>query len=319
MWDIEIINVKKRYKSKREGYVEALKGINLKIKKGELFGLLGPNGAGKTTLIKCISTLLIPDEGEIKVLGRDVQRDPIFVRQNIGLVIGGERTLYWKLSVIDNLMYFSSLYGLSPKRARRRVEELINLMNLEEKARERVERLSTGMRQKVVLARALLHDPQVLLLDEPTLGLDPSFSRVIRDFIKNYLNKEKKKTILLTTHYMEEAEELCERIAFINEGKIIDCASPEELKTKIPFDRVLEIKFTGNVEKSQIDLIKYVEKSYILQEDSHKILKVHTQEPEEVLNSVLDVVRRDARILQIRLHQPTLEDVFIHLTGAVLR
>ena len=319
MWDIEIINVKKRYKSKREGYVEALKGINLKIKKGELFGLLGPNGAGKTTLIKCISTLLIPDEGEIKVLGRDVQRDPIFVRQNIGLVIGGERTLYWKLSVIDNLMYFSSLYGLSPKRARRRVEELINLMNLEEKARERVERLSTGMRQKVVLARALLHDPQVLLLDEPTLGLDPSFSRVIRDFIKNYLNKEKKKTILLTTHYMEEAEELCERIAFINEGKIIDCASPEELKTKIPFDRVLEIKFIGNVEKSQIDLIKYVEKSYILQEDSHKILKVHTQEPEEVLNSVLDVVRRDARILQIRLHQPTLEDVFIHLTGAVLR
>ncbi|RKX71051.1 ABC transporter ATP-binding protein [candidate division WOR-3 bacterium] len=313
---IEVEGLRKTFK---KGKVVAVDGVSLTIEKGELFGLLGPNGAGKTTLIKCLSTLLIPDGGRIRIFGHDVLKESLKVRRLIGLVTGGERTLYWKLSVFDNLRYFAALYGLYGRKARRRIEEMIEVMDLVEKRDERVERLSTGMRQKVALARALLHDPELLLLDEPTLGLDPQFSRVIRRFIKEELQKKLKKTILLTTHYMEEADELCDRIGFMSQGKIAACATPEELKEKIPHERLLEIKMAGLPDESLIRNIPGVEDVLMIVDNNRTVLRIQSPDPEGILATVLERLRKECRIIGFGLTTPTLEDVFIFLTGEELR
>jgi len=309
---------KRKLFSKSEEVVRAVDRVNLEIKAGELFGLLGPNGAGKTTLIKCLSTLLLPDEGTAEILGYDIIKKPIAVRKRIGVTTGGERTLYWKLSVRDNLRYFAALYGIPREKRERRIDKLIELMNLIDKQNERVERLSTGMRQKLSLARALLHDPDVLLLDEPTLGLDPQFSRMIRKFIKEGLNKEMKKTILLTTHYMEEADELCERIAFMNDGKIVACDTPSRLKAMIPYERILELKYLGDIKKEALESLDGIKKSYISSRDSFSVLRIHADDPEDSLSRVIDIAREKSKILSINIVNPTLEDVFVYLTGVKL-
>lgn len=223
---IEVKDVIKIFKKRRGKETRALNSVTLDIEEGELFGLLGPNGAGKTTLVRCMSTLLIPDGGEIRVFGKNIFKHQLSVRREIGLLTSGERTLYWKLSGHDNLKFFSALYGMEPRDAEKRIAYLIELLGLQEFSRERVERYSSGMRQKISLARALLHDPKILLLDEPTLGLDPQFSRFIRNFIKETLNQKDRKTILITTHYMDEADELCDRIAFIDRGQIVGLNTP---------------------------------------------------------------------------------------------
>ena len=313
---IEVKNLKKSF---RKGAVLAVNDVSVEIEQGELFGLLGPNGAGKTTLIKCLSTLLIPDSGEIRIFGRDALKEQLRVRGSIGLVTGGERTLYWKLSVVDNLRYFASLYGLHGKEARCRIGELIELMDLKDKARERVERLSTGMKQKVALARALLHDPKLLLLDEPTLGLDPQFSRVIRNFIKEDLQKQMKKTILLTTHYMEEADELCDRIGFMSDGRIAACASPGELKEEIPYERLLEIRMVGSPDEAAIRSLPGVEKVLLIKDNNRTTLRIQAKDPEGVFDQVMDLIRQDGKVIGFGMTTPTLEDVFIFLTGQELK
>jgi len=210
------------------------------------------------------------------------------------------------------------LYGLPREKRERRIDKLIELMELTDKQHERVERLSTGMRQKLSLARALIHDPEVLLLDEPTLGLDPRFSRMIRKFIKEGLSKEMKKTVLLTTHYMEEADELCERIAFMNDGKIAACDTPSRLKAMIPYERVLELKYLGDIKKEALESLDGVKKSYISSRDSFSVLRVHTDDPEDSLSRVIDIAREKSKILAINIANPTLEDVFVYLTGVKL-
>jgi len=309
---------KRKLFSKGTKAVCAVSKVNLEIKAGELFGLLGPNGAGKTTLIKCLSTLLLPEEGTAEILGYDIVKKPIEVRKRIGVTTGGERTLYWKLSARDNLRYFAGLYGLPRDRRERRIDKLIELMELKDKQHERVERLSTGMRQKLSLARALIHDPEVLLLDEPTLGLDPQFSRMIRKFIKEGLSKEMKKTVLLTTHYMDEADELCERIAFMNDGKIAACDTPSRLKAMIPYERVLELKYLGDIRKEAFESLDGIKKSYISSRDSFSVLRVHADDPEDSLSRVIDIAREKSKILSINIANPTLEDVFVYLTGVKL-
>lgn len=316
MLAIEAKNLKKSF---RKGKVLAVNDVSLEIKEGELFGLLGPNGAGKTTMIKCLSTLLISDSGQIRIFGRDVLKDQLQVRKSIGLVTGGERTLYWKLSVTDNLRYFASLYGLHGKDAKDRIQSLIEIMDLEEKAKERVERLSTGMRQKVALARSLLHDPKLLLLDEPTLGLDPQFSRVIRNFIKEDLQLKMKKTILLTTHYMEEADELCDRIGFMSDGKIAACATPEELKEEIPYERLLEVKVIGSPDEGVLRSLPGVEKVLMLTDNNRTTVRIQTEDPDGILNRVMDTIRNNCQIVGFGMTTPTLEDVFIFLTGQELK
>ena len=290
----------------------AVDHISVKVKKGELFGLLGPNGAGKTTLVKCLATLLIPDEGTATIDGHDIITDPISVRKILGITTGGERTLYWKLSARDNLKYFASLYGLSSKDAEERIDYLLDIMDLKKKQHQRLEKYSTGMRQKVSIARAILHDPKILLLDEPTLGLDPSFSMFLRSFIKNELNKKEGKTILLTTHYMDEADQLCDRIAFVDRGKLIVVDTSKNLKRNVSKNEALEIKCIGNIDKLENF------NAHIKNKKNYTKIRILHENTEDIMDDVLKDVKEKAKILSVNVTRPTLEDVFVHLTGSKL-
>ncbi len=316
---IEINEVVKVFKKRRRQVTRALDDVSLLIEEGELFGLLGPNGAGKTTLVRCISTLLIPDGGEIKIFGKNIFKHSLSIRRDIGLLTSGERTLYWKLSGRDNLKFFSALYGMEQKETEKRIDYLIELLGLQEFDRERVERYSSGMRQKISLARALLHDPKILLLDEPTLGLDPQFSRFIRTFIKENLNQKEKKTILLTTHYMDEADELCDRIAFIDRGKIVGLNTPNGFKRAIPHKEILEIKCQGIFDVKGIEQIGQIEKVSLGNENGLATLKIMATRGEDILSDIIKEISNKTKILTINIKEPTLEDVFIYYTGRSLK
>src|SRR5919201_1318888 len=199
--------------------IEAVRGISFAVEPGELFGLLGPNGAGKTTTIKMLITLLIPTGGSARVLGLDVVRQAREVRKRIGYVFGGERGVYERLSGYDNLRYFAELYGVPAREQKRRIEELLELVGLKGREHERAEGYSRGMKQRLHIARGLLHDPEVVFLDEPTIGLDPVGAREVRATIGSLTAAGK--TVLLTTHYMFEADALCDRIAVISHGEIV--------------------------------------------------------------------------------------------------
>jgi ABC-2 type transport system ATP-binding protein len=296
----------------------AVDKADLQIGKGELFGLLGPNGAGKTTLVRCIATLLIPDSGSIDILGRDAFRDSLWCRQRTGLLTSGERTLYWKLSARANLNFFAALYGLSGKARDRRIDYLIELLGLKDVEHDRLERYSSGMKQKVSLARAILHDPDLILLDEPSLGLDPQFARFVRAFIKDELNRRLGKTILLTTHYMDEADELCDRIAFINKGRIVDCKPPEQYKRDIPHTEVLLVRCQGQPDTTRVEKLPSVERVATEFREGVTTITVVAPRVETILADAIELLRPQARILGIEVKQPTLEDVFLYVTGTSL-
>ncbi|HID94858.1 MAG TPA: ATP-binding cassette domain-containing protein [Candidatus Latescibacteria bacterium] len=318
---IEVRDVIKRFrkgKKFRKKEIVAVDRVNLSIEEGELFGLLGPNGAGKTTLIRCLCTLLIPDAGEIRIFNRDIFANPLWARRQIGVLTSGERTMYWKLSGRDNLNYFGALYGLSQKERDKRIDFLMELLSLKEFERERVERYSSGMRQKLALARTLLHDPKILLFDEPTLGLDPQFSRFIRGFIKEELSHRQGKTILLTTHYMDEADELCDRIAFMNSGKIAETNTSDGFKNTIPHKEVLELRCHGLVDADLLERMPFVEKVSVFSKDGVSKIKIITPKGEEILSDVIELLRGGNRILSVDLKEPSLEDVFIYITGRSL-
>src|SRR2546421_5794964 len=221
---VEAVDLRRTYKTstglfrRRSLEVEAVRGVSFEIAEGELFGLLGPNGAGKTTTIKMLITLLIPTSGSARVLGLDVVKEAREVRKRIGYVFGGERGLYERLSGLDNLRYFAELYGVTGKAQRVRIQEVLELVGLLGRERERVEGYSRGMRQRLHIARGILHEPEVLFLDEPTLGLDPVGARELRALIAGLARAGT--TVLLTTHYMFEADALCDRIAVIDRGDI---------------------------------------------------------------------------------------------------
>src|SRR6187551_1555639 len=246
---VEAVDLRRTYRittgtlRRRSRDVEAVRGVSFSIREGELFGLLGPNGAGKTTTIKMLNTLLIPTSGSAHVLGFDVVRDARRVREQVGYVFGGDRGLYERLSALDNLRYFAELYGVDHRRQRARINELLDLVGLRGREQERVEGYSRGMRQRLHIARGLLHDPPVLFLDEPTIGLDPVGARELRETVAGLQSAGK--TILLTTHYMYEADELCSRVAVITGGRIVAEGTPASLKRGIADRTVIEIEATG--------------------------------------------------------------------------
>src|SRR5437764_2667129 len=249
---IEAANLRRTYKThtgtvrRRAKEIEAVRGISFAVEPGELFGLLGPNGAGKTTTIKMLITLLIPTSGSARVLGLDVVRDAHEVRRRIGYVFGGERGVYERLSGYDNLRYFAELYGVPARDQKRRIEELLDLVGLKDREHERAEGYSRGMKQRLHVARGLLHDPEVLFLDEPTIGLDPVGAREMRSTIASLTAVGK--TVLLTTHYMFEADALCDRIAVISKGDIVAEGTPLELKRGVAQGSVVEIGVFGIAE-----------------------------------------------------------------------
>jgi ABC-2 type transport system ATP-binding protein len=316
----------RRENSKKNNDVTvALDKVNIKIHPRELFGLLGPNGSGKTTMIKCLSTILIPDEGTAIVNGFDARKETSKVRASLGLVVGGERTLYWKLTARDNLMYFSSLYKMQRNYAKKRVEELLEVFQLSDRADERLEDYSTGMRQKVAIARALLHDPPILLLDEPTLGLDPNFARQIRNQIKE-LSEKQGKTVLLTTHYMDEADQLCDRVAFINNGKIVAVDTPNKLKAMVKETERVEVTVynpPANIEEHIRSLLPDAEVVKLIPGNEAdgipSRIKIIGGTTEKHMGKIIDFLRqKNVHIGSLDIGVPTLEDVYIKLTGAKL-
>jgi ABC-2 type transport system ATP-binding protein len=238
---IETFNLTKRYPQikryheiliypfqKRE--ITALEKVNIRVKRGEVFGLLGPNGAGKTTLIKTLCTLLLPNEGTALVNGHDIVKEEKEVKRSIGYVVNDERSFYWRLTGRQNLGFFAMLNNLAPDRANRRIEEVLRLVGLETNGDKRVKDYSTGMKQKLAIARGMLSDPEVLFLDEPTRSLDPIIAKSLREFIRRNIVEGQGKTVFLSTHNLGEAEDLCDRLAIIDRGEIKACGTLDEMK-----------------------------------------------------------------------------------------
>ncbi len=213
--------------------VTALADVDLAVRRGEVYGLLGPNGAGKTTLIKILVTLLLPSSGSAEVDGLDVVRDHRRLRRRIAMVSGGETSGYGVLRVREQLWMFSQLYGMDSRQARRRIDELLERLGLEEAGDRRVSALSSGMRQRVNLVRGLLTDPRVLFLDEPTVALDVGAARAVRDEVRNWMSEDRERTVILTTHYMMEAEDLCDRVGIVNRGRLVAEDTPAGLKRHV--------------------------------------------------------------------------------------
>ena len=224
-------------------HTEALRGIDLTVERGAIFGLLGPNGAGKTTLTKILSTLLLPTHGQAFVLGHDVVREADWLRPRMGLVLGGERGLYNRINARENLRYFADLYGVPLAERERRIDEVLARVELEWAADRRVEEYSRGMKQKLHIARGILHRPEILFLDEPTIGLDPKSARDMRKLIRSLVADGV--TIFLTTHYMFEAEELCPKLAVLSKGRVVAQDTIANLRHMVGGDRTLEAEAYG--------------------------------------------------------------------------
>ncbi len=292
--------------------VEAVRGVSFAVPKGELFGLLGPNGAGKTTTIKMLITLLIPTTGSARVLGYDVVKDAREVRRRIGYVFGGEKGLYERLSALDNLRYFAELYGVPPKQQRPRIAELLELVGLTGREKERVEGYSRGMRQRLHVARGLLHDPPVVFLDEPTIGLDPIGARELRATIRSLADAGK--TVLLTTHYMFEADELCDRIAVINKGLIVAQGTPRDLKATVAERTVVEIEAFG-VTEDAIERLRQapgVTSVAVEEREQAQVLLVQSPKGLELTQQLLAYLD-GATIGRVAAREPTLEDAYVAL------
>lgn len=292
--------------------VAAVKDVSFEVEYGELFGLVGPNGAGKTTTIKMLTTMLIPTSGSAKVLGFDVEKDVNSIRKKIGIVLGGERGLYTRVNAIDNLRYFADLYGVPIKVRDKRIKELLQFMGLWERAQDRVETYSKGMKQRLHLARGLINDPQVIFMDEPTIGLDPEIAKETRSMIKELVINGK--TVLLTTHYMFEADELCKRVAIIRNGKIVALDTPSGLKKYVMDTSVVQVEGFGITEKEVTEFREAQEILTVSAElgEDKQILKIQTPKGSEIISQVQEILK-NSRIYDIKIKEPTLEDAYLRL------
>jgi ABC-2 type transport system ATP-binding protein len=289
---------------------EVLKGINLQIEEGEIFGILGPNGAGKTTLLSILSTLLLPDRGKIQILGIDGLQNGHRIREKVNISSGNANFL-WSLTVRENLHFYGMLYGLTGKEREEKVEALIGLFDLKEHQNVSFDRLSTGMKQRLSLAKSLLNDPAILFLDEPTVGLDPEVSIRIREKIRS-IQKEKGMTILLTTHNMREAEYLCGRIAFLKEGEILAMGSAEALKRMVRIGDLIRIEFKGKISEDEILRTEGVINCSI----SGDLCEIIVDEGEKRLGPLVAMLSQGGiQIKKVFLGQTDLEDVFIEFAS----
>lgn len=300
----------------------AVNGVDLQIERGEIFGLLGPNGAGKSTTIRMLCTLLEPTSGTATVNGYDIVKQANEVRRSLGTVLAGERSIYWKLTGRENLEYFAALYHIPQTLTRQRVEELIERMEIKDRANELVEKYSTGMRQRIAIAKALLARPPILLLDEPTLGLDPQAARNLRELIAQL--KQEGHTILLTTHYMEEADLLSDRIGIIDTGKVIALDTPEGLKRRIDQQEVIRLELTGWHDDiaEKLKSISGIENITTRRQGEADLWEVNLQAHNSrlALPRIMEQISGNGtRLVNMNVLKPSLEDVFIHLTGKALR
>jgi len=314
---IEVTSVTKRFED-----MVAVDDLSLTVKKGELIGLLGPNGAGKSTLTKMLSGMLNPTSGTIKIGEFSVQTQPMKVKELLG-VVPQDIVLYDYLNAKENLAFYGRLYGLTGNKLKTRIKELLEFTQLDEKAVKRhVSKYSGGMKRRVNIAVALLHEPHVILLDEPTAGLDPQNKHALWQIIETL--KSQGKTIVLTTHMMDEAEELCDRVAIMDKGKIIALGSPHELVKNVKMENTITVV----PDKASAELVETVKKvqgvknAYVAFDEDEKTeaLKVITDNPDDILPDVVSAVAKDGtKVLAVQISKVTLEDVFITLTGRSLR
>ncbi|MBI3163810.1 MAG: ABC transporter ATP-binding protein [Chloroflexi bacterium] len=305
--------------SKKETRKElvALEGVNLTVERGELFGLLGPNGAGKTTLIKILTTLLSPTSGWARVAGADVNAEPESVRPRINMVSGGESSGYGLLTVRENLWMFSQFYGVPSKEANERIEALLDMVGMKDRMHTKSSDLSTGLRQKMNIVRGFLTEPEVLFLDEPTLGLDVGAMRDVRRFILEWLKADRERTLLLTTHYMMEADELCDRVAIINKGKVLACDKPSALKQRLQKDALFEIEVSplnGLTQQMMLDQPE-VTKAAISETETGAKLSIGLVEESALARVINLFTQKDVKVMNLSKREPTLEDVFVDLVG----
>jgi ABC-2 type transport system ATP-binding protein len=326
---IETLSLTKRF-SRSKSYLSLLRfrrhedltavdAVSLQVREGELFGLLGPNGAGKTTLIKILCTLILPSKGRALVCGKDVVTEAVAVRPLIGLIDAQERSFFWRLSGRQNLQFFAALNGLRGTEAERRIGELLDLVGLSEHADRRFMNYSTGMRQRLAIARGLLSTPRVIFMDEPTRSLDPANARGVREFIRGTLVDKLGCTVLLVTHDLEEAEALCDRVAIMDHGQIIACGPVEQIKERIPTCKEYYLRVRG----ASTDVIAGLRDiPGVLQLRSstgnpHGIeLGLTLSDENEVLPLVMrSIVSSGGEIQHCHTQDLSLEEVFVYLTG----
>jgi len=316
----KLLRRKKAENGGSEGPVTALAGVDLEIHEGELFGLLGPNGAGKTTIIKILATLLLPTAGVAKVAGFDVLKDAFQIRTRINMVSGGETSGYGLLTTRENIWMFSQFYGVPSKVAKERIDELLHTFGLWEKRDAKVRTLSSGQRQKMNMIRGFVTNPSIFFLDEPTLGLDVNASRVIREYVSSWVKSNREKTVLLTTHYMQEADDMCDRLAIIDKGLILAVDTPQNLKRRLKKETTFRLEVDPLKDAARFKAIPGV-KNFSLTSDGGASLAKLTfilEDESAVSDIVSEVVRQGSKIHYLQKSEPTLEDVFISMVGRSL-
>jgi len=304
---VQCCDLRKTY----DGKVEAVRGLNLEIQTGECFGLLGPNGAGKTTTIEILEGLLQPTSGEVTILGHTWQQNPRELREWLGISLQ-ETRLSEKLTVRETIELFSSFY-----REPRLSSEVLEQLQLTEKTDAWVGKLSGGQRQRLAVATALVGNPKVLFLDEPTTGLDPQSRHQLWDIIRSF--QRNGGTVLLTTHYMDEAERLCDRLAIIDHGQIIAEGTPSDLIDRLGGHHVVEFSVSGNSDSTRLDLWRALPGVESVRHDDG-LMNLNVREPHRTIPALLDAVEsQGAQLLHLTTRQASLEDVFVRLTGRHLR
>ncbi len=302
---IDVLNLTKYY-----GDLLAVDHINFNIRKAEIFGFLGPNGAGKTTTIHMLTGIIKPTSGSATISGFDVTHNPFKVKGLVG-VVPEDSFLYEEMTAWDNILFTAKLHSIPKEKRLRLARELLEYFDLYERRKDRISTFSRGMKRRIMIASALIHEPKILFLDEPTAGLDVQSSRQIRDIIRD-LNKNGT-TVFLTTHYIEEADQLCNRIAIIKDGKIITIDTPKNLKTITQAKNLIEISFdrTKNIH-NDLKMLDHVREVVILENK----FRLYLEKPFLPLNFIFDFAKKNQlKILSINTLKPTLEDAFVKLTG----
>jgi ABC-2 type transport system ATP-binding protein len=308
---LETEELKKVFKGKA-----AVDGVNLYMDKGESVGLLGPNGAGKSTTISMISSLIKPTSGDVKLKGQSVLKDPGIIRNVLG-VVPQEIALYNELTAYENLKFFGRIYGLKGKELESKIQEVLEIVGLKERQKEIVKTYSGGMQRRINMAAAMLHEPELLIMDEPTVGIDPQSRTHILDTVR-HLNQEKGLSVLYTSHYMEEVERLCDRVYIMDHGQIIASGTKDELKSILSGEETIWI----DLDRPYPDLVTDLQSHDGIRQtiETEKGLKLIVPKGSKLLGSIFQAAERhQAQILNVNVQVPSLEDVFLHLTGRKLR
>jgi ABC-2 type transport system ATP-binding protein len=295
--------------------VSAVDGVSLEIEKGELFGLLGPNGAGKTTIIKMLCCLVLPTSGTAEILGHNVLKEEQAVKNLVGLVSAEERSFYWRLTGRENLQFYAALYHIPHRQARKRIDELLDLIEMSKEADMRFQNYSTGMRQKLAIARGLLSEPEVLFVDEPTRSLDPVSAKAIRQFIMEKIVR-KGRTVILATHNLNEAEQMCSRMVIMNHGRVSALGSVNELRSLFQTQETCELQVSG-ISEDIISQLRLLEGVFDCNIDTHSNgtskLVLKTSKRASVLPQILQIIVGSGVIIHdCQIGQLPLEDIFIH-------